>query len=331
MNGRNLVSLSAATIFLGSALPVHLQAQPAREISGFVRGAQTNHAVPGATVTLESDMGEAIQQTSPEGSGYFLFGSLAPSIYYVSAQAPGFREVRQRADLFSQRRVSLQLFLVPDERAAPPQPPASVAVVSERDLRVPETARREFEKGAKLLREDKKPEKSLGHFRKAIEVYPEFAEAYFMLGTAYMDLQNWKEAQAGLEKAIGLNEKLAGAHLALGACHSQQGNFAAAEKPLARGLDLNPDSVEGQWEMGKVFWALDRWQEAESHARKAVALKPEFAAPHVLLGNILLRKRDARGALHEFKEYLRLEPQGPFAAGTREIAGRIEKALAAPP
>ena len=55
-----------------------------------------------------------------------------------------------------------------------------------------------------------------------------------------------------------------------------------------------------------------------------------MAAVHVLLGNILLRKRDARGALQEFNEYLKLDPQGPFAPAAREMVARIEKALAAP-
>ncbi len=48
------------------------------------------------------------------------------------------------------------------------------------------------------------------------------------------------------------------------------------------------------------------------------------------MGNILLRKREAPAALHEFKEYLRLEPNGPFAAPTRELVAKIEQALRTP-
>jgi hypothetical protein len=43
--------------------------------------------------------------------------------------------------------------------------------------------------------------------------------------------------------------------------------------------------------------------------------------------NPLLRKREPVAALEEFKEYLRLEPNGPFAAPPRPIVAKIEMAL----
>ncbi len=61
-----------------------------------------------------------------------------------------------------------------------------------------------------------------------------------------------------------------------------------------------------------------------------IALRSEFAVAHHLLGNILLRKHDAPAALQEFREYLRLEPNGPFAPPRREFVAKIEPALAAP-
>ncbi len=118
--------------------------------------------------------------------------------------------------------------------------------------------------------------------------------------------------------------------MALGTCLRQEGTFVTAEKPLLRGVELNPETADGHFELGKAYWALDRWQEAEPHARKALALRPELSAGHLLMGNILLRKRDAPAALQEFKEYLRLEPQGPFAAPTRELVAKIEQALGTP-
>ncbi len=60
------------------------------------------------------------------------------------------------------------------------------------------------------------------------------------------------------------------------------------------------------------------------------ALGPEFAPVHTLLGNIMLRKRDARAPLQEFKEYLRVEANGPMAAPAREMVAKMEKELAAP-
>ena len=45
------------------------------------------------------------------------------------------------------------------------------------------------------------------------------------------------------------------------------------------------------------------------------------------MGNLLLPNCHAPRTLQQFKEYLRLEPGGPFAAPTRELVTKIEQAL----
>ena len=56
-------------------------------------------------------------------------------------------------------------------------------------------------------------------------------------------------------------------------------------------------------------------------------MQPTMATVHVLLGNIALRKQDTPGALKEFQEYLKLDPNSPMAEGTRTMVKKIEKAL----
>jgi cytochrome c-type biogenesis protein CcmH/NrfG len=46
------------------------------------------------------------------------------------------------------------------------------------------------------------------------------------------------------------------------------------------------------------------------------------------MGNIYLRHRDANSALLEFKESLRLDPEGPQSKSVKEMIEKIEKALA---
>jgi tetratricopeptide (TPR) repeat protein len=163
-----------------------------------------------------------------------------------------------------------------------------------------------------------------------LKTYPSFGVAYLLMGTAYMDQKQWKDALEALEKAIQLDDDDATAHLALGVCHNEMGNFQAAEKPLLRGLELRPDFAEGHYELGRAYWAMGRWKDAEPHALKATRLQPGMAKAHVLMGNILLRERNAPAALTEFKQYLQLDPNGPMSGSTKDLVARIEKALAAP-
>jgi tetratricopeptide (TPR) repeat protein len=296
-----------------------------REIHGIVRGA-SGQPVVGATVYLESSVGEVLQQMSLEGSGRFSFNA-HKGIFYVRVVAAGFREYRARVDLNFLRRTTVTVSLVPDTSEARPQPPGPS--VDKEYLQIPEGARKEFEKASRLLKE-KKAAESIEPFRKAISQYEQFPAAHFLLGTALMDLRRWPEAQASLERAVALDDKQAPAFLALGTCLAQQQKFAEAEKPLRRGLELNPNTADGQLELGKVYWSLGRWQQAEPPARKSIELQHDIPLAHILLGNILLKKQDHAGALAEFKEYLRLEPNGPFAPGARDIVARLEKSPARP-
>lgn len=318
--------------------PPSRQRRPA-EIRGQVRLAHGPAAPQGVMITLDSDQAGYVAQALTDSLGKFSFSQIAPETFVLRARHPGYHEVTQRVDLTMSPTAYVVLELQPIDREAPsPAPPVgsaggriSAGQLLMEQLAIPEGARKAFEKGHKLLIGSKDPGQSLDHFRKAIEIHPSYAEAYFFLGMAYLDLSKYQDAGPALRKAVKLNDQLAPPHLALGVCENLQGNFAAAEKSLLRGLELNPEAADGYYELGKAYWSLGRWQEAEPHARKAVSLRADYATAHLLLGNILLRKRDAPAALQEFKEYLRLEPQGPFAGSTRDLVAKIEKALGSPP
>jgi predicted TPR repeat methyltransferase len=61
---------------------------------------------------------------------------------------------------------------------------------------------------------------------------------------------------------------------------------------------------------------------------RTLQLKPDFAEAHLLAGNILLKINQQERALVAYKEYLRLEPKGEFAAQTRELVQKLNRALA---
>lgn len=300
---------------------------PARELSGFVRSAVTNQPVSGTIVTLESSAGEMIQQMTPEGNGRFNFANLDGAIYYVVARAPGHAQRRERADLVTYRRLTVQLMLHPD--AATPTPGGTatpaVAVVNQRLLRIPEPARKEFEKGQHLLAVKKQPKESIPLFTRAIEKHADFPEAHLLMGTAHMDLGDWKNSAVCLKRAIELDPRLAAAHFALGTTRAQLGDLPGSEKSLLAGLQLEPQSAVGHWEMARLYWTLKRIPEAETHTRKTLEIAPQLAAARVMMGNVYLAKREPASAVKEFKEYLRLEPTGPFAAAAQNTIAKIEE------
>jgi tetratricopeptide (TPR) repeat protein len=160
-----------------------------------------------------------------------------------------------------------------------------------------------------------------------VKLYDSYPQAYRMLGEAYLEQQDWPKAEAALKKSVELDPKLAASYVDLGAIANQQHNYPAAEESLKKGLELSPDASAGKYELAKTYWATGRWQDAEPLARDTVKAQPDLASAHVLLANILLKKRDAAGALHEYEEYLRLEPNGSMAPQVRGVVEKIKASL----
>jgi tetratricopeptide (TPR) repeat protein len=196
--------------------------------------------------------------------------------------------------------------------------------ISALELHIPENARQEFEKGQSAMKANHL-DAGISHLRKAIQLYDAYPSAYTLLGTAYLEQKKWKEAETALQKSIAIDSNSADAYLALGAALNQTKDYSQAETSLLHGLELKPEAATGHYELAKTYWEMGRWREAAPHIRKAVSGMPDVASPHVLMGNVLLRENSPQEALHEYQEYLRLDPNGLMAPGVRQMIEKIEK------
>lgn len=251
-------------------------------------------------------------------------------LYIVTARYPGYRSATQIVDLTASPIGFANLELKRDTSKDAPNVPAGGpgATVSAKQPASPK-AQEQLAKAEELLIQKHDPKESVKEFKKLLEIDPDYGPGYVLLGTAYLQLQEWPDARNAFEKATKLEPKDPNAFLGMGLALNEEKEFNAALKPLQQSLQLRPDSAEAHYETGKSLWALGKWQEAEPHARKALMLNKDFAEGHILMGNIYLRHRDANSALTEFREYLKREPQGRYAEQVKEMVAKIEKALAA--
>ena len=299
--------------------------------AGFIRGQvqyADGHPADHVMLRLRSDAVAFQTETQTDTQGKFNFDGLPLTTFHLTVEGQGFVPVRRDIDIsmskMAYEQITLRLDKDPDPKAVPPG--GANDQLSVRIVQIPPKARKEFESG-KIRMEAQDVPASMQHFQKAIELYPKYAEAYQLLGVMHLQTGKLKDAEEELQKATEIEPNLSTAYFALGICRNEMAKYPDAEAALARGLELDPKSPDGHYHIAEAYWNLGRWQESEQHASKALTLKPDMAPAHVLLGNSLLRKKDAPGALKEFKEYLRLEPQGLYAAGTRTAVERLEKGL----
>jgi Tfp pilus assembly protein PilF len=309
------------------------------QISGQVRYADTRQPAFNVLVSCDKVIGGLVAQVLTDRNGRFSFTNLELLQYNITVRVSGYVEETQTVELMTTSSAYLQFQLKPDK----PKPAATVnpGVV---DAAIPDDARREFDAASKALATGKKEgiEEAVRHLEKALNIYPRFSQAALMLGTAYMDLGQLDKAERSLKHTLEINPQAANALFALGELYREQKLHDQAEKTLLQGLSIEPRSYQGHLNLARVYWdtaaqmkddaqARPPLEKAYEEVKKSLELNPNFAPAHVVKGNLLLRVRRAQDAQHEFEEYLRLDPNGPFAEQARTTVERIKKALASQP
>jgi tetratricopeptide (TPR) repeat protein len=292
----------------------------ALEVVGQVRMVESGLPAGRVSVRLERFGGGVIDQMDTDSGGRFRFANLARGYYKVIVSAPGFKAVQQDADLQVVFRAYLIFELSADKAGA-------LTLIDVIDARAPAGAREALARGREALSKKSYPE-AIQHLQKAIVSYPSFYEAHLLLGTAFVDEREWKKAEAAFQSALELKALSAPATLSLGEVYWREKRYDEAEKTLLDGLKLDEKSWNGYFTLARLYWERENIPKAAPAIGHTLQLKPDFAPAHLLAGNILLKVNQQERALAEYREYLRLEPKGEYAVPTRDLVGKLSKAIA---
>jgi len=288
-------------------------------------------------VSCDAFSGGTVEQVRTDRSGRFRFDKLGPSQFRVIVSVPGYLTAQETVELQTTPTAYVQFELIPN----PNEPAATRGVVA---ASIPQAAQQEFDQGEKAAASGNKEglQEAVKHYEKAVQIHPRFVQAQLKLGTSYMDLGEWDQAEAALKKTLELDATAVNASFALGEVYLRQKKDEQAEKVLLQGLQTEDRSYQGHLTLARVYWDMASRTKDETQARpalekayeqvkKSLELNPNFAHAHLVKGNLLLRVRRVEDAQHEFEEYLRLEPKGPFAEQARTTVEKIRKALASQP
>ena len=179
-------------------------------------------------------------------------------------------------------------------------------------------------------------------FLNAIELDPDFAEAWAGLGDAYRHqvpygglpaFEMLPKAEEAINKALELNPDLAEAHAALGGLTQQRrGDTAKARYHLERAIELNPSYSPAYNWLGLVYNHLAQYDESIDIFLKGQQVDPLSA---VLASNLAYAAGFA-GRHDEMKERLErlveTHPESPFPYGGLAtyqvwVEGRFDEAL----
>jgi len=120
-------------------------------------------------------------------------------------------------------------------------------------------------------------DEAIAHFRKAVEIRPNFAQARFNLGNALMNAGQVEQAIAEFRKATSIEPDHAAAHSNLGIALDRIGQFADAVAELEKAIQINPDSAEAHNSLGIVLARHGQYDKAIAHFQTAIQIRPDFA------------------------------------------------------
>lgn len=138
----------------------------------------------------------------------------------------------------------------------------------------PDSAEAQCEYAKAYLKTSQGAEKAIELFERAIELKPDFAEAYNGLGWAYLDTwgiraamrpplrKNCTAAIEFFEKAVSLNPDYFDSYLGLGLCYNRLDRNKEALPYLEKAVQLKPDDGNAWTYLMLVYEALNRYEEA---------------------------------------------------------------------
>jgi tetratricopeptide (TPR) repeat protein len=258
------------------------------------------------------------------------FSGISVGAYTIRASRQGYDPGEAHID-FRRGDGTLQIVdiaLTPRKQEPNGVPGGSIAAD---DLRIPENAKKEFERGRKLLNEKKDPPQSIAAFQKAIELYPDYRDAYFLMGTAQMQLNAAPAAEASLRKAITLDAHRTAPYYPLAILLFSQGHFDDEQKLLLEAQ--KQDAADWRWpfELARCEAQQSHWEIALQYGVEAA--KKTNAPPriHLLLADIYSNSNRPREAVAELEQFARLDPQSPYMRRVSEVLPALRRRAAAAP
>jgi tetratricopeptide (TPR) repeat protein len=170
-------------------------------------------------------------------------------------------------------------------------------------------------------------------YKKAIQFDPEFADAFYGIGTCYLNKKNFAQAFENFEEALFIDPAHADAHYGMGVVYPivKKDPVKAVEhfkeylrlRPKApdaekvedwidqlqsKGTIRHDEEMVGTYNEGIEAFNDGRYGEAEYYYRETLKKNPHYAPAHHALGLLYVRAKRYAEAAKAFEETLMIDP-----------------------
>lgn len=195
-------------------------------------------------------------------------------------------------------------------------------------LKIPSKAQKEYRSACSALKNNQLAS-SEQHLRKAVQIYPNHAAGWVMLGQVLEAQQQTDLARAACSQASQADTKYLLSYLCLAEIAGREEKWEEVLRHTSRALELDPLHDPYAYFFSAIaFFNLHQLEEAERRALKAAELDTDHHQPRVqfLLGQIYRAMDAPVKAAAQFREFLKYSPSAPDAETVKQDVAKLEAA-----
>lgn len=166
----------------------------------------------------------------------------------------------------------------------------------------------------------RRPDLAVQRLQKAIMLKPNNSAARNDLGVAYLELKQWDSAiqQFKIVKDDIFYESSENAAINLGLAYLGKGDYPVALEELRAVAAVNPRNPVVRLSLGRVWFAMEKTEQAITEYKRALAIYNEYGAAHYYIGLAYLKLNNVAAARTSFKEALRIMPDTEMGRSSLE-------------
>lgn len=164
-----------------------------------------------------------------------------------------------------------------------------------------------------------------------IELSPAYIPVHFQLGCLYMQEENHARAMEYFLKVNAAWPEHGETKTNLGTCYLKSGELKLARQYYLEASALLPTDTQVLFNLGVIDVQLELLSEAVHFYQRVVDIDPAHLEAHQNLGFIFLVMKNKSSALIHFKEVLRLQPNNLAVSHTINILNQEKAVTSSPP